>query len=186
MRKLNLFAVETADHLVQPAEFADTSLDTAALEFVTDFKHNSPMMIDAETCAVEAEDMMKHEHSKLKLVIDANQEMIGLISFEQLSIQNVLQRMGKGINRKDLTVADLMLPRSEVKALAYQQLQHCSIGDVLHTLQSHGEQYCLVIDTDSHHIRGLMSAADIASRLHVPVHIEKTPTFLNIFDRVYA
>jgi DeoR family transcriptional regulator, catabolite repression regulator len=57
---------------------------------------------------------------------------------------------------------------------------------VLNTLQHNGEQHCLVIDTDSHHIRGVISASDIASRLHIPVHIEKAPTFLNIFDRMYA
>jgi Mg2+/Co2+ transporter CorC len=119
-------------------------------------------------------------------VIDANQELIGLISYEQLSIQNVLQRLGKGVNRTDLTVADLMRPRSEIKALAYEQIKHCTIGDVLNTLQHNGEQHCLVIDTESHHIRGVISASDIANRLHIPVHIEKAPTFLNIFDRMYA
>jgi CBS domain containing-hemolysin-like protein len=186
MKKLNLFNLNAIDHLVKPAEFTEADLASAALDFVSDFKTNSPMMIDANTCAVEAEEIMNHEHSKLKLVIDANQELIGLISYEQLSIQNVLQRLGKGVNRKDLTVADLMRPRDEIKALAYQQIQHCSIGDVLNTLQHHGEQYCLVIDTDSHHIRGVISASDIASRLHIPVHIEKAPTFLNIFDRMYS
>ncbi|MGY5798363.1 CBS domain-containing protein [Rheinheimera faecalis] len=186
MKKLNLFNVDVIDHLVQPAEFAEANLNSAALDFVSDFKTTSPMMIDANTCAVEAEDMMNHEHTKLKLVIDANQELIGLISYEQLSIQNVLQRLGKGVNRTDLTVADLMRPRSEIKALAYEQIKHCTIGDVLNTLQHNGEQHCLVIDTDSHHIRGVISASDIASRLHIPVHIEKAPTFLNIFDRMYA
>ncbi len=80
MKKLNLFNVDVIDHLVQPTEFAEASLNSAALDFVSDFKTTSPMMIDANTCAVEAEDMMNHEHTKLKLVIDANQELIGLIS----------------------------------------------------------------------------------------------------------
>lgn len=184
MKKLHLFAVERADHLVQPTEFSDTTLNTTALHFVTDFKTNSPAMLDANTCAIEAAEMMHLEHSKLKLVVDQQQEMIGLISQEQLSSQHLMKRLGKGIQRKEVTVSDLMQPRSEIKALSYQQLQHCTIGDVLTTLQSHKEPYCLVVDTTSHHIRGLLCASEISKRLHISLHIEKGPTFLNIFNEV--
>ena len=61
MKKLNLFNVDVIDHLVQPAEFSEVDVNSAALDFVSDFKTTSPMMIDASTCAVEAEDMMNHD-----------------------------------------------------------------------------------------------------------------------------
>lgn len=186
MKTLALFNVEAIDHLVQPEEFIGTSLKSPALSIVSDFKHSQPTIIDAHTSAAEAEDIMLREHVRLKLVVDQDNEMIGLIPLESLSGQSIMRHMAKGTNRTDISVADLMAPRSQLKALAYQQLQDCTIADVINTLQSNGEQYCLVIDRESHHIRGVISAQDIAKRLHMPVHINKAPTFLSIFDSLHA
>ena len=187
MRTLTTYTVDHIDHLVQPTEFADMSLKSPALQILNDFKTNPPAILDAETRALDALEMMKHEHSALKLVVDANQEMVGVISTAELSNQNIMQHVSKDIKASDLVVADLMRKRENLMALSYQQLQHCTIGDVLNTLQHCGEAYCAVIDIEQHQIRGVLSARDIASRLHIPpVEIERQPNFLNIFDRLYA
>lgn len=187
MRKLTVYTVDHIDHLVQPTEFSDTTLASPALQIFSDFRHSAPAILDAETKALEALDMMKHEHSTLKLVVDANREMVGLISTEQLSSQNIMQHVSKDVKASDLQVADLMRPRENILALSYQQIQYCTVGDVLNTLQHNGEQYCVVIDLDNHQIRGVISASEISGRLHLPpLEINKQPTFLNIFDRLYA
>lgn len=187
MRKLTTYTVDHIDHLVQPTEFADMSLKSPALQIFNDFRTNPPAILDAETKALNALDMMKHEHSAMKLVVDANQEMVGLISAAELSNQNIMQHVSKDIKASDLAVADLMRKRENLIALSYQQLEHCTVGDVLNTLQHNGEAYCVVVDIEQHQIRGVISARDIASRLHIPpVEIARQPNFLNIFDRLYA
>ncbi len=187
MRKLNVYTVDHIDHLVQPSEFHDTTLTSPALQIFNDFKVAAPAIVDADTPALEASEMMKHEHATIKLVGDAKQELIGLISTAELSTQNIMQHVSKDVKAADLLVSDLMRRREDIIALSYQQLQHCSVGDVLNTLQHNGEPYCVVIDLDSHQIRGVISAREIATRLHVPAPvIEPNPTFLSIFGQVYA
>lgn len=186
MKTLALYSVENIDHLVQPADFSGTTLQSPALTVVTDFKHHEPNMIDANTGARDALQMMQHEHSKLKLVVDKNGELVGLLALEQLSEQAMMRHIAFGSSRDDICVADVMRPRERIKALAYQQLQHCSISDVVNTLQSSGEQHCVVIDRENHQIRGVISAQDIARRLKIPLQIQQTPTFLHIFDSLTA
>lgn len=186
MKTLSLYSVEAIDHLVQPTDFEGMTLNSPALTVVTDFKHNQPNIVAASTTARDALDMMQQEQTKLKLVVDHDAELVGLLHLDQLSDQSIMRRIAFGDSRNDITVADLMRPRERIKALAYQQLQHCSIADVVNTLQSSGEQHCVVVDRESHQIRGVISAQDIARRLRMQLHIQQAPTFLHIFDSLSA
>lgn len=181
MRTLTAYTLDQIDHLVQPAEFQDATLKSPALSIFTDFRSSNPMLLDENTPALEAEEMMRHERSQLKLIVDSNREMVGVLSSDQFSSQNLMRLVNKDVKAKDLTVKDVMQPRAEVMGLSYQQLQHCTVGDVLNTLQKAGEPYAVVIDHENHQIRGIISARDITARLHIaPVQIEKAPTLLTM------
>jgi CBS domain containing-hemolysin-like protein len=120
-------------------------------------------------------------------VVDAACEMVGVLSSDQFSSQNLMRLVSKDVKAKDLTVKDVMQPRADVMGLSYQQLQHCTVGDVLNTLQKAGEPYAVVIDHEKHQIRGIISARDITARLHIaPVQIEKAPTLLNMLNLASA
>ena len=186
MKTLALYTVDAIDHLVQPADFDGTRLTSPALHVVTDFKHHEPNIISASTKASDALEMMQQEHSRLKLVVDNQAELVGLLAIEQLSEQALMRQVAFGSRRDEISVADVMRPRERIKALAYQQLKHCTIADVVNTLQSSGEQHCVVIDRDNHQIRGVISAQDIARRLKLPLTICQAPTFLHIFDSISA
>ncbi len=187
MRMLNVYTVDHIDHLVRPAAVNDTKLTSPALQIFNDFKVSAPATVDSDTRALDAAEMFKHEHTSMKLVVDANQELVGLVSTDELSTQNIMQHVSKDVKATDLLVSDLMRKRDDIIALSYQQLQHCTVGDVLNTLQHNGEPYCVVIDLDSHQIRGVISAREIADRLHLPTPvIEPNPTFLSIFGQIYA
>jgi CBS domain containing-hemolysin-like protein len=187
MKHLTQYRLEQFDHLVQPTEFTDVTLKSPAISVLHDFRAISPSFIDADTPALDTETMMRHEHSWLKLVIDEHQEMIGILSPEQFSRQHLMQHVSKSVKAKDLSVADLMRPRSDIMALAYEQIQHCSVGDVLHTLQKAGESYCMILDREHHQIRGMISARDIIARLHIaPMTFDKQPAIVNLFDRQFA
>lgn len=182
MKTLSLYTVDAADHLVHPRHFGHTHLHSPAMELVEDFSHSTPEVIDADTPAAHTQEIMLHEHSRFKLVVDNEGELVGLVEQEQLSGPAMLRRVANGDLRHEVTVSDLMRPREQLKALAYEQLQSCTIGDVITTLQHSGESYCLVVDRDHHQIRGVISARDLAERLHIDLDISKVPTFLNIFD----
>jgi CBS domain-containing protein len=139
-------------------------------------------VIEADTPAIQAEFLMRKAHVRLKLVVDKEDELVGTISLNELDEQHFIQQSSNGINRADIQVKDLMLRRADIKALSYQELQSSSIEDVVQTLQKHHQQHCLVLDPDQHHIRGIISASDIARRLHMSLAIDKAPTFMDIFQ----
>jgi len=185
MKNLNVFALAASDHLVQPEEFSDVQANTSALAILTDFRSHKPHMVDSHLEATEALEVMLAENVKVKIVVDDSKEFIGVISVEDLSNHNMLlKQMALHVNRDELLVRDLMHTRASIRALEYDQFKLATVADVVSTMKKTHQEYLLVVDKDAHHIRGIVSARDIASRLHVPVEIEKELTFVDIFTAV--
>lgn len=184
MKKIHLMSLDNVEHLVQPEDFNEITSDSPALTIFTDFKKHLPLVIEADTPAIQADYMMKKAHVRLKLVVDENNELIGTISLQELNGQHIQILQNQGMDREEINVRDLMIPRSQQKVVNYQQLVDATIGDVLDALQTNGTLHCLVVDRDQHQIRGIISASDIARRLHIPVEISAPATFVDIFKAV--
>ncbi|MBV7314720.1 histidine kinase [Shewanella sp. NIFS-20-20] len=182
MKILNAYPIHKIDHLTQPHHLTNINLESAASEVFLDFHHAPPSMIDADTQAIGAQEMMRHEHCAIKMVIDRDEDLIGIITQEALSPQAITQHQNKFTPKGDITVADLMSPRDQLIALDFQQLLSSTVGDILNTLKLSGLSHCLVVDNQQHEIRGLVDAADIAERLHIPApQTSSKPSFLSIF-----
>jgi len=184
MHAIDLFHVDSVAHMVQPDEFNDLDIYSPAIEFFTDFKKHRPLTIEGSTLAIDVEKLMRKAHVRMKLVVDGNNEFIGTISTEDLNEQNFMIKVANGELRNEITVSDMMCPRQSILALDLEHLERSNISDVIETLQRSGQQHCLVVDRGRGHIRGLISASDIARRLHMPIRIERVPTFVDIFRSV--
>ncbi|WP_438970618.1 CBS domain-containing protein [Methylophaga sp.] len=184
MKKILLTPLDNVEHLVQPEDFNEITTASPALTIFTDFKQHLPLVIDADTPAMQADYLMKKAHVRLKLVVDKDRELIGTISLQELNEQYIQILQNQGVDRADISVRDLMIPRSQQKVVHYQQLVDATIDDVLDALQKNGTLHCLVVDTEQHQIRGIISASDIARRLHIPVEIATPTTFVDIFKAV--
>jgi len=184
MRQIHLFPVSRIAHLVRPEEFHELSSLSSALEFFTDFKKHVPLTIDGSTPAESVESLMRHAHVKLKLVVDADGEFIGTISLDDLDEQHFMALVALGYAHKEILVKDLMRPKADIMALSLADLEEATINDVIKVLQQKGQQHCLVVDQSSTQIRGLISASDVARRLRIPIHIERVPTFVDIFSSI--
>lgn len=184
MKTINLMTLDNVEHLVQPTEFHDITTQSPALNIFTDFKQHTPLVIDADTAAEQAAYLMQKSHLGLLLVVDTKEELLGTISQRELDSQHLQIMQNHGIDRQELTVRDLMIPRAQQKVMKYQDLVNATIGDVLDTLQKKGRMHCLVVDQEQHQIRGIIAAADIAKRLHMPVEVEAETTFIDIFKAV--
>lgn len=185
MKNLNVFTLAANDHLVQPEEFADVQADSSALAILTDFRSHKPHMVDSHLEATEALEVMLAEDVKIKIVIDDRKEFIGVISIDDLTDHNMqLKQMALRIKRNELLVRDLMHARTNIRAIEYEQFKLATVADLVSALKKSRQEYLLVVDKDAHHIRGIVSSRDIASRLHAPVEIEKELTFVDIFTAV--
>ncbi|KMT66118.1 CBS domain-containing protein [Catenovulum maritimum] len=184
MKNLALSPLEHSDHLVQPEEFEEINLKSAALAIFTDFKKHKPLMIDSHTSAQDVAKDMKRSHVKMKLVVDRDKEFVGLISFDDIAAQNVTKLVANGYPRSEVSASTLMTPRHLIRALSFEDIEKSTIGDLVHTLKRNGVQHCLVVDQANHHIRGLISASDIARKLKLNISIEEMPSFADIFQAV--
>jgi len=184
MATLQLMDTDAINHLVQPEEFDDVALDSSALTIFTDFKNYHPSIIEGSIPAVEAELLMRKSHLQLVLVVDSTGEFVGTIDIEAVSDQALIPLISMGNTRNEILVSELMLPRSQVKALDFQALDHSSVADIIAVLRAQGQQHCLVVDFAKNQIRGLISTSDISRRLHIPIEITKPATFSDIFRAV--
>ncbi len=184
MREIRLFAVDKVAHLVQPDEFNELNLLSPALTIFTDFKSHRPLTIEGSTPAIEVEALMRKAHVKMKLVVDADNEFISTISLDDLDEQNFMTMIANGSERSEILTSDLMCPKQQIMALSLTELEQANINDVIKALRESGQQHCLVVDRSGQQIRGLISASDVARRLHIPIRIERIPTFVDIFTSV--
>jgi CBS domain-containing protein len=176
MRNLKLFPVGSVDYLVHPDEFDDVTLDAPALAILTDFKSHRPHVVESHLSAVETAEQMLYENIRVKLVINRAGDLVGLVTSEELSEQNILlHQVTARIKRTEVLVADVMLPREAISAIPYADFSRATVADIIDLLQRHGERHCFVVDQDNHHIRGVVSTTEIARRLHAPVVIDQKP-----------
>ena len=185
---LNTVSVATIENIEQPVSDTLLNLQSPATEVFTDFSKNNPLMLEQSTPIKEALEMMKRSHVKLKLVIDSQESFRGIVSLaDLLSVKTMQASQATRLHRDDLTVADIMTRRKDLHAIRYDGLASAKVGDLLATMKSFGDQHVLVVDTDKNSIRGLISARDIARRLHIPVSINaRANSFAEVYQAIKA
>lgn len=185
MKSFNVFALQDQDHLIQPEEFNQMTMSSSALEAITDFKQHKPQMIDAYLKVSDASVMMQVEDVQMKMVVDQSREFIGILDSNHLSSQSVfLRQINLGVKYDELLVKDLMCQRAQILAVDYAQLRMAKVVDLVELLKKSHQEYLLVVDKESHQIRGVVSSRDIARRLGEPLSIEKELTFADIVEAV--
>ncbi|OIN06782.1 hypothetical protein BFS86_18315 [Shewanella algae] len=185
MKTLHPFAIASNDRLQASALANQLNPYDNALEAMMDFSHSARMVISADMPAPDASALMQREHSALHFVINARHQMLGIITQELLAPDNLLKLVDKAHQPSSWTVFDLMLPREQLQALAYDEVASASVADVLQSLRHSRDNYFAVVDTQTHQIRGLLSLADISHRLNVgQLREDKGGNLLNILRQI--
>lgn len=117
----------------------------------------------------------------MKIIIDRERQVVGLLSYDDLHSEQVMRLVGKGNSRNEIGVRELMRPRESLQALDHDEMRHSTVHDVIETLQREVIQHYLVVEHGLHQIRGVISASDIARRLHININVQERPTFVGIF-----
>lgn len=177
MKALTLHSLADCDRLASPDDNAALEMDSPAVGLFTDFREHEPQVVDATMRADAARREMLHTHGKMRLVVDHNDVFVGTVSVEQLAEAQLLAHLHKGDSRNEVVVSDLMTRRDRIHAVSYDDLTSATVADVIETLRSNGERHCLVVDTRTNQILGIIAASDIAKRLHMPIEIKTAPTF---------
>lgn len=179
MSNFKLLAAQNLDQyaLSQESKIQPLQLTSPAIEIMTNYSRNPPLMLDKEMPIDEALSLMKSAHVGVSLVSNKQDGFIGTVSLVDLQSSRVLSVANRlGVNRNDLTIGHLMLPKSQFKGIQLQTILNSSIGDVLHTMEHLGLQHILVIAQSTMEIVGMISARDISKKLHIPIQISPLPS----------
>lgn len=178
-RYQELKTVSLADYrtLVPSDQIEVFDLDSPARLVVTDFLTHRPLTLKPVVSVDNAIAAMRQAHVRSVLVSDDAGSFRGIVTVADLESRKVLSlATSSGQARSDLTIGELMTPKDKLRGVPIGAIDKGSIGELLQTLKHEGQPHMLVVDPDSHCIRGIISASDIARRLRVPVEINQRAT----------
>ena len=173
MKKLTISHLDPQDHLINPYEFFDWTEQSPVLALLKDFRIHQPPKVRSDASALDVARQMSTDGVACKLVVDKAGELVGVLDEYRLCEQRLLMTQAlQGVSRQELTASDMMQPRADIPVVDYEALKGAYITDMVNTLREAGEAYCLVLDREAHQIRGLISASDLAGRLHQTVTLK--------------
>jgi predicted transcriptional regulator len=144
-----------------------------ALLVMTDFKIVTAYTIFPLETIEAARAKMIHRGVRMLLVVDDQNHILGLITATDLTGEKPMQVVQtQGIRHGDVMVKDIMTPRERLEVLCMDDVQKACVGDVVHTLKSHGRQHALVVERAedrSQILRGMFSVSQISRQLGAQV-----------------
>jgi CBS domain-containing protein len=185
---LPLVGVGDVDELASPTERSDVTLDSPATSVFTSFSERPPVVVEETTSLDDAIATLQRAHVRFALVVDRRSKLLGVLPSHVLAgDQPMMIANRRGVSRSELMVKNLMTPKQELRAIALAALEHARVGDLLHTLQSTGEQHLLIVGGGGRHkfVAGIVSAGDIERKFHLHVDIKsKARSFAEIYQAV--
>jgi signal-transduction protein with cAMP-binding, CBS, and nucleotidyltransferase domain len=161
------------------------SLEAPALAVMTDLRQVTAVTIDPEASIEHAMRVMVRRNVRLLLVVNIDNEIVGLITATDLLGEKPVQHMHEhGGSRADIQVRDLMTPHERLEAIDFEAVRTARVGHVLATLQHSRRQHALVIESHSHgqpRVRGIFSTSQLSRQLGETVQTgEVAHTFAEI------
>lgn len=184
MNKLKLHTIANIDELARPQESHELSPDTPAVAFFTDFEKVPPLVLDASTTAIDAKQMMRKTHVHMHFVLNEREQFIGVITDDDLKDRTIVRKISEGYGRQEVLVSDLMRCKKNLLALDIDEVMKVSIGDVIKSMKEYGQHHCLVVDPETHRIRGIFSVRDISRKLNMAIDIPDRSSFYKVFSSV--
>jgi CBS domain-containing protein len=180
----------------QQALPAKVTLESPALEVMTDLGRVSPATIRPQAPIAGANHYMMARGVRLLLVTDDGDTVLGVVTAaEVLGEQALRVAVERGAKHDELTIADIMTPAAVVEVIDYTVAESARVGHVMETLRRTGRQHALVVDHDQlppamilgqpvrrPMVRGIFSLTQIARQLGVatPQPGEVARTFAEI------
>jgi CBS domain-containing protein len=128
---------------------ARVTLESRALEVMTDFTRTSPAIIRPQAPIDAANEFMIKRGVRLLLVVNESEEVLGVITATDILGEKAMRvAMERAMKRGELTVADIMTAAKQVEVLAFEDVEGANVGHVLETLRRAGRQHSLVVDYD--------------------------------------
>lgn len=168
------------------ARAGSVTLDSPALQVMTDFANTAVATIEPEAGAEFATDYMRRRGLRALLVTDSGGAVVGILtSTDLLGEKPIKFALDFGVKRNEIRVSDLMTPRSRLELLVYEEVREARVGHIVATLRQAGRQHFLVGEhaADGERVRGIFSLSQIARQIGVDL---QPNTFAHTFAEIEA
>ncbi len=169
---LPTFRVEHGTTLAQarPWQHPPVTLDSPALDVMTDLTQFKAATVHPETTLRQAEQVMIYQGVRMLFVVTDMPSFEGLITSTDLRGETQMRLVHeRGVTYDELTVADVMTSVGAIDAVDHAVMAKASVGDTIATLRRFGRNHLLVVEsattTTPRRVRGVISRAQIERQL---------------------
>lgn len=168
---LPTFRLSTGTTLTQaqPWQHPPVTLDSPALEVMTDLTRFRAATTHPETSLREAEQTMIYQGVRMLFVVTDMPSLEGLITSTDLHGEKQMRLVHeRKVVYDELCVADVMTGLANLDAVDLTAMSNARVGDVVTTLQRFGRNHLLVVDAaagGTRRVRGVISRSQIERQL---------------------
>jgi CBS-domain-containing membrane protein len=172
---LKAIPLQPGTPFAQPSQqiAARVTLDSPALDVMTDLSQASTVIVTRLESVDEAHLRMRQRGVRLLLVIDEARRVAGIVTATDVLGEKPMQAsVAHGIGHQDVTVADIMTPQDRLEVLRLEDVRFAKVGHIVATLQYSGRQHAAVVDIAAdgrQTLRGLFSSSQIARQLGIAI-----------------
>jgi len=168
----------TAIAPASPWYAAPVTLDSPALDVMTDLTKVKAATISPDRTLRQAEQAMIHQGVRMLFVVDEMPLLQGLITSTDLRGERQMSvGQARQLRFDEMRVADVMTALTLLDAIPYERLGHASVGNLVATLRDVGRNHLLVVERGSPaRVRGVVSRSQIERQLGRPIEVSEVPT----------
>ncbi|MEO8133330.1 MAG: CBS domain-containing protein [Betaproteobacteria bacterium] len=167
---------DTGYHLPLSTATAPVSLESPALEVMTDLRHVPAVTIGHFGTVDDANRTMIERGVRALFVVDDMRRVLGIITATDVLGEKPVQLTHqRGIHHNEVIVRDVMTPADRLEVIDLEEVRHGRVGDVIATLRLSGRQHALAVEITGdaatgtqQNVRGIFSLTQIARQLGIP------------------
>lgn len=187
---LPTFRLEPGTAIAQanPKGNSPVTLDSPALDVMTDLTQVKAATIGPSTTLRQAEQMMVYQGVRMLFVVTDMPSIEGLITATDLQGEKQMRLVHeRNVRYDELSVSDVMTGLAMLDAIAFDRMRTATVGDVIATLKRFGRNHLLVVEgvtgKTPHRVRGVISRAQIERQLGTPIDITPVATSFSEIER---
>ena len=168
----------TAIAPASPWYAAPVTLESPALDVMTDLTKVKAATISPDRTLRQAEQAMIHQGVRMLFVVDEMPLLQGLITSTDLRGERQMSvGQARQLRFDEMRVADVMTALTLLDAIPYERLGHASVGNLVATLRDVGRNHLLVVERGAPpRVRGIVSRSQIERQLGRPIEVSEVPT----------
>lgn len=172
----------------QPQAHAAVTLDSPALQVMTDLTLVKAASTHPSTSLRAAEQMMIYKGVRMLFVVSDMPALEGLITTTDLRGDRAMRIVAeRHLHHDELRVADAMTPLALLEAIDLDSLRSARVGNVVATLKRQGRNHLLVLQAAGaqtpRRVRGVISRAQVERQLGAPVEITPIASSFSEIER---